>query len=164
MMKKPLVQKKVDVATFGAGCFWHVEEAFRTLKGVITTEVGFMGGKLRSPSYHRVCHGDTGHVEVVHITFNPKLISYKELLHVFWKIHNPTTYHRQGLDIGEQYKSVIFYHADEQKKLAEQSKKELNRSGIYSKPIVTEIVRAATFYSAEEYHQKYLMKRGLKTC
>ena len=156
--------KETDIATFGAGCFWHVEEAFRTLKGVMKTEVGFMGGSVKNPSYHRVCHGDTGHIEVVQIIFNPKIVSYKKLLEIFWKIHNPTTYNRQGLDIGEQYKSVIFYHDEEQKKLADQSKKQLDKSGIYAKSIVTEIIKATAFYPAEGYHQKYLMKRGLKTC
>ena len=151
-------------ATFGAGCFWGVEEAFRKVKGVLKTEVGFMGGTLKNPSYKDVCYRKTGHAEVVQIEFDLKIVSYEKLLEIFWDIHNPTTKNRQGLNFGKQYRSVIFYHSLKQKDLAVKSKKELDKSGRYRRPIVTEIRKAGMFYKAEEYHQKYLMKRNLKTC
>lgn len=146
-------------ATFGAGCFWHVEEAFRKVKGVKKTEVGFSGGKVENPSYDMVCHGGTGHAEVVQVEFDPKIVSYEKLLDVFWEIHNPTTKNRQGLDIGEQYRSVIFYHNEKQKEIALKSKEKLENSGKYKKPIVTEIVPFMGFYKAEEYHQNYIEKK-----
>jgi len=152
------------VATFGAGCFWGVEETFRKLPGVIDTEVGYMGGNKENPTYEEVCTDTTGHAEVVKIEYNPEEISYAQLLEVFWNNHNPTTLNRQGPDVGTQYRSVIFYYTEEQKRLAEASKKELDESGRYKNPIVTEIVPADTFWRAEEYHQRYLQKRGLDSC
>jgi peptide-methionine (S)-S-oxide reductase len=157
-------KNRLELATFGAGCFWGVEETFRTLKGVVKTEVGYTGGTVKNPNYEEVCTDKTGHAEAVQVTFDPKLISYKKLLEIFWNNHNPTTINRQGPDVGSQYRSAIFYHSEEQKKQAEESKKELENSGKWKSPIVTSIEPAKTFYKAEEYHQKYLMKRGLKTC
>lgn len=151
-------------ATFGAGCFWGVEEAFRVTKGVLMTEVGFMGGRLKDPSYEDVSYKETGHAEVVHVEFDSDLISYVQLLQVFWRSHNPTEVNRQGPDIGSQYRSVIFYHTEEQKRLAEASKQDLEASGKWSRPIATDIEPADLFYRAEDYHQKYLMKRGKTTC
>jgi peptide-methionine (S)-S-oxide reductase len=154
----------MEKATFGAGCFWHVEEAFRNLKGVLTTTVGYMGGTLQNPSYEDVCTDKTGHAEVVEIHFDPKKISYDDLLTVFWYIHDPTTKNRQGPDVGTQYRSVIFYHTPEQKTAAEQSKRNLEQSKKHKNKIITEIIKAMTFYPAEEYHQHYLAKQGLATC
>jgi peptide-methionine (S)-S-oxide reductase len=153
-------KKELEVATFGAGCFWGVEEVFYNTKGVKSTNVGFMGGTVKNPSYELVCMGNTGHAEVVQLKYNLKEVSYKDLLRIFWKIHNPTTKNKQGPDIGNQYRSVIFYHTPEQKSLAEKSKKELEKSAKYKKPIVTEIKPAKPFYEAEEYHQKYFQKQG----
>lgn len=152
----------MEVAIFGAGCFWHVEEAFRKLKGVSKTTVGYMGGSMKSPSYRDVCTDRTGHVEVCRVEFDPKVISYDKLLETFWNIHDPTQLNRQGFDIGTQYKSVIFYHSDKQKVLANESKESHRK--FLKKKIVTEILPAAIFYNAEDYHQKYLMKRGRNTC
>ena len=154
----------MEKATFGAGCFWHVEEAFRHLNGVLSTTVGYTGGTLKNPTYEDVCTDKTGHAEVVELTYDPKKITYDELLRVFWNIHDPTTKNRQGPDIGTQYRSAIFYHSPEQKTAAELSKKDLELSGKYSKKIVTEITEATTFYPAEEYHQRYLAKHGLAAC
>ncbi len=151
-----------EKATFGAGCFWHIEEGFRKLKGVLSTSVGYMGGSLADPSYEDVCTGKTRHVEVCQVEFNPEIISYEELLNMFWEIHDPTQLNRQGPDIGREYRSIIFYHHENQKKLAFQSKEKQQKK--LSKKIVTEIVKAGPFYKAEEYHQKYLMKRGLSVC
>jgi len=151
-------------ATFGAGCFWGVEAAFMNLKGVESTTVGYMGGKTKNPSYEEVCTDRTGHAEVVQIEYNPELISYKELLDVFWYIHDPTQKNRQGVDIGTQYRSVIFYHDEIQKKTADESKEILQNSGKYKNKIETEIKPAETFYRAEEYHQKYFEKHGMKGC
>jgi peptide-methionine (S)-S-oxide reductase len=151
-------------ATFGAGCFWHVEEAFRYLKGVISTTVGYMGGTLKNPTYEDVCTDKTGHAEVIEITYDPRKISYEDLLNVFWNIHDPTTKNRQGSDVGTQYRSVIFYHTLEQKIAAETSKKNLEQSKKYKKKIVTEVTIATIFYPAEEYHQRYLAKHGLAVC
>ncbi|VVB59080.1 Peptide methionine sulfoxide reductase MsrA [uncultured archaeon] len=153
----------MEKATFGAGCFWHVEEAFRHLKGVTSTTVGYMGGTLKNPTYEDVCTDKTGHAEVVEITYDPGKISYEELLNVFWDIHDPTTKNRQGPDVGTQYRSIIFYHTLEQKTTAETSKKNLEQSRKYKK-IITEITKATTFYPAEEYHQQYLAKHGLAAC
>lgn len=155
---------KLKKATFGMGCFWQSEEIFRLVDGVKSTAVGFMGGTVMNPSYERVCQGDTGHAEVVHLEFDPEEVSYEGLLAHFWDGHDPTQMNRQGPDVGEQYRSVIFYHTPEQKKAAEKSKKELAESGRYKKEIVTEIAPASEFYKAEEYHQQYLAKRGLSTC
>ena len=154
----------MEKATFAAGCFWHVEEAFRQLKGVISTTVGYMGGTLQNPTYEDVCTDKTGHAEVVEIIFDPQKISYDELLTVFWEIHDPTTKNRQGPDVGTQYRSAIFYHSPEQKKAAEQSTQKLERTKKYNKKIVTEITKATTFYPAEEYHQHYLVKYKLASC
>ncbi len=148
-------------ATFGAGCFWGVEATFRQVKGVIDTAVGFMGGALEHPTYGDVCSGRTGHAEVVQIEYDPDRGSYAELLDVFWKCHDPTQLNRQGPDVGTQYRSVIFYHDEEQRKLAEASKKRLEESSLYDQPIVTEIVPASAFYRAEEYHQHYFEKHGI---
>ena len=154
----------MERATFGAGCFWHVEEAFRHLKGVTSTTVGYMGGTLKNPTYEDVCTDKTGHAEVLEVTYDPAKISYNDLLSVFWDIHDPTTKNRQGPDVGTQYRSVIFYHTSEQKTAAETSKKNLEQSRKYKKKIMTEIIKATTFYSAEEYHQQYLAKHGLAAC
>lgn len=149
-------------AMFGAGCFWGVESAFRGLKGVLSTSVGYSGGTTENPSYEQVCSDQTGHAEVVHINYTPDLISYETLLKVFWQIHNPTTLNRQGFDIGTQYRSVIFFYSEEQKLAAESSLKELENSKKYSQPIVTAIEPAKVFYPAEEYHQHYYEKRQIK--
>ena len=151
-------------ATFGAGCFWHVEEAFRKVKGVTSTTVGYMGGTLKNPTYEDVCSDKTGHAEVVQVEYDPSKISYGKILGVFWSIHEPTTLNRQGPDVGTQYRSVIFYHNEEQKKLALKSKESLEKSGKYKNNIVTEIRPASEFYRAEEYHQRYLEKKGLSRC
>lgn len=153
-----------EKATFGAGCFWGIEAAFMEVKGVIKTEVGYMGGTLKNPSYHEVCSDKTGHVEVVQVTFNPLEVSYQKLLEVFWNNHNPTQLNRQGPDVGSQYRSVIFYNNEEQKELAIKSLKDLEKSKKYKQKIVTEIIEVKTFYKAEEYHQQYLKKRGLRVC
>lgn len=152
----------MTLATFAAGCFWHVEEAFRVLKGVKKTVVGYTGGKIENPTYEQVCGHKTGHAEACQIEYDEKEITYEELLKAFWKSHDPTQVNRQGPDIGDQYRSAIFYHSAEQKKIAEESLKEEQKK--YWRPIATEIVKAGKFYPAEEYHQKYLKKRGMKTC
>ena len=151
-------------ATFGAGCFWGVEAAYRQLPGVLSTRVGYLGGSLENPTYRDVCSGRTGHAEVVEVTYDGDRLSYDDLLTVFWDNHNPTTLNRQGPDIGTQYRSAIFYHDEEQKALAEASKEEREHSGRYLTAIVTEITPASTFYEAEDYHQQYLEKRGLASC
>ena len=153
-----------EKATFGAGCFWGVEEVFRQLKGVSATAVGYAGGKKDNPTYHDVCSDETGHAEVVEVEFDPAETGYEELLRVFWANHNPTTRNRQGPDVGSQYRSVIFYHSPEQKAAAEESKAALQGSGKYSQPVVTEIEPAPKFWRAEEYHQQYLLKRGQTHC
>ena len=158
------MKNKTEKATFAAGCFWGVEAAFRQIKGVINTMVGYTGGKLKNPSYEHVCTDETGHAESVQVEFDPSRVSYEKLLDVFWSNHDPTQLNRQGPDVGTQYRSAIFYHNPEQKKLAIASKEKLQKSGKYSKPIVTEILPASEFYKAEEYHQQYLEKRGLSTC
>ena len=151
----------MEIATFGAGCFWGVEAAFQKIKGVIKTNVGYMGGIKKNPSYKDVCTDETGHAEVVQIQFDNKIVTYEELLDVFWKIHDPTQLNRQGFDFGTQYRSVIFYHNKKQKILAENSK---NKQEKFKKPIVTEITPAKEFYKAEEYHQNYLKKQGKTSC
>lgn len=148
------------VATFGAGCFWCVEAVFQRLEGVEKVESGYMGGSTKNPTYKEVCTGTTGHVEVTRITYDPKKISYDELLEVFWKTHDPTTLNRQGNDIGTQYRSVVFYHDDTQKALAEKYKAELNAAGIFKAPIVTAIEPKKEFYVAEDYHQNYFNENG----
>ena len=147
-------------ATFGAGCFWHVEDLLSKTKGVTSTAVGYIGGQLPDPTYEEVCTDKTGHAEAVEVEFDPNEISYDELLDVFWKNHNPTTLNRQGPDIGNQYRSAIFYHDEKQKEIAEKSKQNLDSSRTFIDPIVTEIVPAPKFYKAEEYHQKYFKKQG----
>jgi len=151
-------------ATFAAGCFWGVEETFRAIPGVTKTTVGYTGGSLESPSYEDVCTGKTGHAEAVEIEFNPEQVSYDELLQAFWSSHDPTQLNRQGPDTGTQYRSAIFFHSPEQEQKARESKKSLESSGKFQKPIVTEISPAAKFWPAEDYHQKYLQKKGEKTC
>jgi len=151
-------------ATFGAGCFWGVEAAYRQLPGVISTTAGYLGGTLENPTYHDVCSGRTGHAEVVQVTYDPARLTYDDLLTVFWENHDPTTLNRQGPDVGTQYRSAIFYHDDAQKEAAMKSKEERDRSGRYRRPIVTEITHASEFYEAEDYHQQYLEKRGLSSC
>lgn len=153
----------LEIATFAAGCFWGVEDAFMKTKGVKSTRVGYTGGKLTNPTYEDVCTDKTGHAEAIQIKYDPKEISYKELLELFWSIHNPTTKNRQGPDIGTQYRSSIFYHTSEQEKIAKKVKQELDDSKFQNK-IVTEIVAASTFYPAEEYHQKYYQKIGGGSC
>lgn len=154
----------MQTATFGAGCFWGVEAAFREIPGVVDTAVGYMGGSLPNPTYQDVCTDLTGHAEVVQIEFDESRVSYEQLLDVFWRIHDPTSLNRQGPDVGTQYRSVIFFHTPEQERAARESVRRLESSGRYSKPIVTEIAPAQTFWRAEEYHQRYLEKRGLKHC
>jgi peptide-methionine (S)-S-oxide reductase len=151
-------------ATFGAGCFWGVEAVFRQIEGVTGTEVGYAGGHTENPSYEQVCSHTTGHAEVVQVTYDPDRVSYEELLDVFWGKHDPTQLNRQGWDIGDQYRSVIFFHDEEQRETAERSKAELDASGRYRKPVVTKIEPAPAFYPAEEYHQRYLEKQGRSSC
>jgi peptide-methionine (S)-S-oxide reductase len=153
-----------DKAMFGAGCFWGVEAIFRQIPGVITTAVGYSGGKTKNPSYEDVCSHTTGHAEVVQVEYDPAKVSYSQLLDVFWKGHNPTTLNRQGPDIGDQYRSVIYFYTPEQKAAATASKEKLEQSGTLKKPIVTFIEPAPEFYRAEDYHQQYLEKRGLSNC
>lgn len=153
-----------ETATFGAGCFWGVEATFRRTPGVISTLSGYIGGTLQNPTYEEVCTDTTGHAEAVQIEFDPSKISYEDLLNIFWTNHDPTTLNRQGPDVGTQYRSAIFYHSDEQKSLAEASKEAMNSSGKFKNPIVTELTPVSTFYPAEEYHQRYLEKRGLSSC
>jgi len=157
-------QGKMEKATFAAGCFWGVEAAFRRVEGVLSTNVGYMGGTLKNPTYQDVCTDRTGHAEVVEVEYDPMKVSYDELLNVFWANHDPTTLNRQGPDIGTQYRSVIFFHTPEQEGAAKSSKERLQASGKYKRPVVTEIVPAADFWQAEEYHQQYLEKRGLAHC
>lgn len=152
-------------ATFGAGCFWHVEEAFRHVKGVVSTTVGYSGGDMKNPTYRDVCSGRTHHAEVVQVEFDPSQVSYEDLLEAFWHEHDPTTLNRQGPDVGEQYRSVIFYHDEAQRAAALASKERLQQTDRFkNRKIVTEIVPAREFYPAEEYHQRYLEKRGMHTC
>ncbi len=151
----------MEKVIFGAGCFWGVEAAFRKIKGVLSTRVGYSGGTTKNPTYEEVCDNDkTGYAEVVEITFNPQEISYEQLLNVFWNIHDPTTLNRQGPDVGRQYRSVIFYLSEEQKKIALNSLKQLENNGKYKRKIVTAIEPAQEFYEAEDYHQQYYEKHG----
>ena len=149
------MEQKSEVATLGAGCFWCVEAIYQRLEGVEKVESGYSGGTVKNPSYEQVCTGRTGHAEVIQVTFDTKKLSYKELLQVFFKTHDPTTLNKQGADVGTQYRSAIFYHNDEQKKIAEQVKKETDAAKIWDDPIVTEISPFTSFYKAEEYHQDY---------
>lgn len=153
-----------EFATFGAGCFWGVEAAFREVEGVVATEVGYSGGAMQNPTYKDVCSDSTGHAEVVRVEFDPAKVSYEDLLEVFWANHDPTQVNRQGPDFGTQYRTAIFFHSPEQEQVAKASKEKLAKSGRFSRPIATEITKAAPFYRAEEYHQQYLEKRGLRSC
>jgi peptide-methionine (S)-S-oxide reductase len=148
-------------ATFGAGCFWHVEDLFRKTKGVTSTKAGYTGGNLTNPTYEEVCTDKTGHAEAVEVEYDPNEISYDELLEIFWNNHDPTSLNRQGPDVGIQYRSSIFFHDESQKQTAQKSKEKLDSSGKFSKSIVTEIVPSPEFYKAEDYHQKYFQKHGL---
>ena len=154
----------MEKATFGAGCFWGVEAAFRQVPGVTQTAVGYLGGTLKNPTYKDVCTGRTGHAEVVEVTYDPARVSYEDLLNVFWTNHNPTTLNRQGPDVGTQYRSAIFFHSDTQRDAATASKGALEKSGKFRQPVVTEITPTTPFYVAEDYHQQYLEKRGLASC
>ena len=154
----------MDKTTFGGGCFWGVEAVFRRVPGVVATTVGYMGGTLRNPTYKDVCTDRTGHAEVVQVEYDPGKVSYEELLKVFFENHDPTTLNQQGPDVGTQYRSVIFFHDPAQEAAAKAAKDDLTRAGVYRHPIVTEIVPAAEFWRAEEYHQQYLEKRGLAQC
>jgi peptide-methionine (S)-S-oxide reductase len=160
----PIQGEAMEKATFGGGCFWGVEAAFRRVPGVTATQVGYMGGSLKNPTYKDVCTDRTGHAEVVEVTFDPAQVSYEEVLRVFWTCHDPTQLNRQGSDVGTQYRSVIFYHTPQQQAAAEASRRELERAGTFQRPIVTAILPAADFWRAEEYHQQYLEKRGLASC
>lgn len=153
-----------EIAIFGAGCFWGVEERFRQQSGVLETEVGYCGGDLPDTDYKQVCTGTTGHAEVVRVEFDPSIISYEELLSLFWSSHNPTLLNRQGPDVGTQYRSVIFYTTQEQEEIAKKSLSDFAINGPHDKPIVTQIVELNNYVKAEEYHQKYLFKKGQTTC
>ncbi len=153
-----------EKATFGAGCFWGVEEMFRNIKGVSSATSGYAGGATENPTYEDVCRKDTGHAEVVEVEFDPAQVKFEQLLDVFWNNHDPTTRDRQGPDVGSQYRSVVFYHSPEQEQAAEAKKAELEQSGRFRRPIVTQVEAAPTFYRAEEYHQRYLEKHGRSHC
>ena len=154
----------MEKAIFGAGCFWGVESSFREVKGVKTTAVGYSGGHTQNPTYKDVCTDKTGHAEVVQVEFDPKEVSYDDLLNVFWEVHDPTQVNRQGPDYGTQYRSAIFFTTPEQEAAAKASKERLQKSGKFKRPIATEITPASEFYRAEEYHQQYLEKRGMAHC
>lgn len=154
----------IEKATFAAGCFWGVEATFRDIDGVIDAAVGYEGGHTADPTYKDVCTDRTGHAEVVQVEYDPEKVSYEKLLDVFWNAHDPTQLNRQGPDVGTQYRTAIFYHTPEQEQIARASKTKQESSGRYRRPIATEIVPAQTFYRAEEYHQQYLSKRGLRHC
>lgn len=154
----------MEKATFGAGCFWGVEETFRHVEGVVDTAVGYMGGTLANPTYKDVCTDTTGHAEVVQVSYDPARVSYEKLLEVFWNAHDPTQLNRQGPDFGKQYRSAIFFHTPEQEATARASKQRLEASGRLRRPVATQIVPAAEFWRAEEYHQRYLAKRGVSSC
>ena len=154
---------KIEKAIFAAGCFWHVEEAFRQIKGVVNVTSGYTGGHMKNPGYNDVCSDTTGHAESVLVEFDPKQVSYEDLLDKFWKMHDPTSYHKQGPNVGSQYRSAIFYHDQKQKETAIKSKNNLQKTEKYkNKKIVSEIKKASKFYQAEEYHQKYFQKHKLQ--
>jgi peptide-methionine (S)-S-oxide reductase len=153
-----------EIATFGAGCFWGVEAAFRRVPGVIDVVSGYSGGHMENPTYKDVCTAETGHAEVVQVTFDPAKVSYEQLLDAFWQIHDPTQVNRQGPDFGKQYRTAIFFHSPEQEAAAKKSKAALEASGKLHRPVATEITPAGPFYRAEEYHQRYLEKRGAPSC
>lgn len=152
--------KKSEKATFGMGCFWCSEALFQRLDGVLAVRSGYEGGVVPNPTYEEVCSGTTGHAEVIEVTYNPLKIKYNELLEVFWKSHDPTTLNRQGADVGTQYRSVVFFHSEEQKQIAEKYKRELNNTKVFGKPVVTAINKAQTFYVADQYHQDYFNKNA----
>ena len=154
----------MEKATFAAGCFWGVEARLREIPGVVDTAVGYAGGSLTEPTYRDVCSGTTGHAEAVDVTFDPSRVTFADLLEVFWAIHDPTTPNRQGPDVGTQYRSAIFCHGAEQERMAHESKARLDATGRFKRPVVTEIVPAGRFWRAEEYHQRYLEKRGAAAC
>lgn len=160
IMANQTVKEGLEVATFGTGCFWCTEAVFQNVEGVEKVESGYSGGKVKDPTYKEVCSGLTGHAEVIQLTYDPKKISFDELLEIFWKTHDPTTLNRQGADVGTQYRSAIFYHNEEQRQLAEKYKQELDKSGAFSDPIVTEITPFSVFYKAENYHQNYYNLNG----
>jgi len=145
----------LEVTTLGGGCFWCVEAVYQELQGVQSAVSGYAGGAVEHPTYYQVCNGTTGHAEVVQITFDPRIIMFEDILYVFWRTHNPTTLNQQGYDVGTQYRSVIFYHSEQQRTIAEKSKRDTDASGLWPNPIVTEISPATTFYKAEDYHQNY---------
>jgi peptide-methionine (S)-S-oxide reductase len=149
------------LAVFGAGCFWGVESAFRAVEGVVDVAVGYAGGTVPKPNYRTVCSGKTGHAEVVQVEYDPARVSFEQLLEVFWQIHDPTTLNRQGPDFGTQYRSIVFYSDEHERKVAEESKRRLDESGKLGRPVVTQIVPAAEFYRAEEYHQRYYERMGI---
>jgi peptide-methionine (S)-S-oxide reductase len=153
-----------ETATFGAGCFWGIEAEFRRIPGVVDAAVGYSGGHTANPTYKDVCTDETGHAEVVQVTFDATMVSYEQLLDAFWQMHDPTQVNRQGPDFGSQYRTAIFFHSPEQKAVAEKSKAALQASGKFRKPIATEITAAGPFYRAEDYHQRYLEKRGAASC
>jgi peptide-methionine (S)-S-oxide reductase len=153
-----------EIATFGAGCFWGIEAAFRRVPGVLDAAVGYSGGRTENPSYQDVCTDTTGHAEVVQVTFDPEKLSYDQLLDAFWTVHDPTQVNRQGPDHGKQYRTAIFFHSPEQEAAAKKSKQALEASGKLRRPIATEITAAGPFWRAEEYHQRYLEKRGAASC
>jgi peptide-methionine (S)-S-oxide reductase len=154
----------MEMATFAAGCFWGIEYAFRQIEGVRSTVVGYMGGATKNPTYQDVCTDTTGHAEVVQLEYDPDVVSYEELLSKFWEIHDPTQLNRQGPDTGSQYRSAVFYHTDDQKKLAEESKEKLQKSKKYNNKIITQIREASEFYRAESYHQQYYEKHSMDSC
>lgn len=154
----------LEKATFAAGCFWGVEYLFSRIEGVVKTTVGYTGGTTKGPTYQQVCSGNTGHAEAIEILFDPNIISYEKLLHILFKNHDPTTPNRQGVDVGSQYRSAIFYHSHAQSKLTKSVINSLEKTNLFSRPIVTQIVQATQFYHAEEYHQKYFDKNGMKGC
>jgi len=154
----------MEIATFGAGCFWGVEAAFRQVSGVKATRVGYAGGQVDNPTYEQVCSHTTGHAEVVEVTFDPARVTYEQLLDVFWENHDPTQLNRQGPDVGDNYRTVIFFHSPEQEKAALASNERLEQEGRYKRPIVTQVLPAPTFWEAEDYHQQYFEKRGISHC
>lgn len=160
LIKTNTIQQTMDTITFGAGCFWCVEAIFSDLNGVEKVVSGYAGGSVKNPSYKEVCSGNTGHAEVCQLTYNPEIISFQELLEVFWQVHDPTTLNRQGGDVGTQYRSAIFYHNEEQRKVVEEFKATLNQEQVYPDPIVTEITAFTNFYPAEDYHQDYFELNG----
>jgi peptide-methionine (S)-S-oxide reductase len=157
-------ESKLEKATFAAGCFWGVEASFRKIDGVVSTAVGYTGGQAENPTYRDVCSDRTGHAEAVQVIYDPDKVAYKDLLEVFWSMHDPTQYNRQGPDVGSQYRSAIFHHNGLQARAAMQSKEDMEKSGRFKRPIATEIAPAGPFYKAEEYHQQYYEKRGIGSC